>query len=40
MGLSVIEAANSGVKYLEPDSKPGLYLFALRPLFLVLHLLT
>ena len=30
MGLSVLEAANAGVKYLEPDSKLGLYSFALR----------
>jgi hypothetical protein len=34
MGLSVVEAANAGVKYLEPDCKPGSYLFALSLLFL------
>ncbi len=38
MGLSVLEAANIGVKYLEPDT-PSLYSFALSPLFLVLHLM-
>ena len=40
MGLSVVEAANAGVKYLETDSKPGLCLFALLSLFVVLHSLT
>jgi hypothetical protein len=38
MGLSVLEAANAGVKYIEPDSKQGLYSFALSLLFPVLHL--
>jgi hypothetical protein len=36
MGLSVLEAANTGVKYLDPDSKPGLF-FALLSLFRVLR---
>jgi hypothetical protein len=40
MGLSVLEAANAGIKYLEPDSKLGLYSFAFRSLFPVLHLVT
>jgi N-acetyltransferase 10 len=35
MGLSVLEAANAGIKYLNPDSKPGL-LFTLLSLFRVL----
>jgi N-acetyltransferase 10 len=40
MGLSVLEAANAGVKYLEPDSKQGLYSSALPLLFPVLHMVT
>ena len=35
MGLSVLEAANAGIKYLDPDSKPGL-LFTPLSLFCVL----
>lgn len=40
MGLSVLEAANVGVRYLEPDGKQGLNSFTLRLLFPVLHLVT
>ena len=40
MGLSVLEAANAGVKYLELDCKQGLYSCVLRLLFSVLLLVT